>query len=157
MAAELFMLMSDTKMLHVPYKGPSAALADVVAGRVECEFDNMATGWPIAQSGELRALGVTSAKRSPAAPDLPAIAEFLPGYEADSWVGLLMPAGAPADIVEKFSAETRRLVQEPEFSKKSQELGAASAGDTPEAFAAFIKRDTDRWRQVAKAAGIVIP
>ena len=157
LAAELFMIMSNTKMVHVPYKGPSAALTDVVAGRVECEFDNMATGWPLAQSGKLRALGVTSAKRSPAAPDVPAIAEVLPGYEADSWVGLLMPAGAPAELVKKVADETRRVVLEPEFTRKLQELGSAPGGDAPEEFADFIKQDTDRWRKVVQAAGIVMP
>ena len=157
LAAELFMMTSGTKMIHVPYKGPSAALADLMAGRVECEFDNMTTGLPLAQSGKLRALGVTSMKRSPAAPDVPAIAEVLPGFEADSWVGLLMPAGVPADIVNKFSAETRRVLSEPEFTKKLAELGSAPGGDTPAEFAAFIKKDTDRWRQVVKAAGIVMP
>ena len=157
LAAELFMMMSGTKMVHVPYKGPSDALTDVVTGRVECEFDNMASGWPLARSGRLRALGVTSMKRSPAAPDVPAIAEVLPGFEADTWVGLLMPAGAPADIVRKFSSETRRVLLEPEFTRKLEELGSEPVGNTPEEFAAFIKQDTDRWRQVVKAAGIVIP
>lgn len=157
LAAELFMMTSGTKMTHVPYKGPSAALADLMAGRVECEFDNMTTGLPLAQSGQLRALGVSSLKRSPAAPDVPAIAEVLPGFEADSWVGLFMPAGTPAAIVTKFSAETRRVLSEPAFTKKLAELGSAPAGDTPEAFTAFIKKDTERWRQVVKAAGIVMP
>ena len=157
LAAELFMMTSGTKMTHVPYKGPGAALADLMAGRVECEFDNMTSGLPLAQSGKLRALGVTSLKRSPAAPDVPAIAEVLPGFEANSWVGLLMPARVPADIVNKFSAETRRILSEPEFKKKLAELGSAPGGDTPEEFSAFIKKDTDRWRKVVKAAGIVMP
>jgi tripartite-type tricarboxylate transporter receptor subunit TctC len=117
----------------------------------------MTSGLPLAQSGKLRALGVTSLKRSPAAPDVPAIAEVLPGYEADSWVGLLMPAGVPAEIVNKFAAETRRVLSEPEFTKKLAELGSAPGGDTPEEFATFIKKDTDRWRKVVMAAGIVMP
>jgi tripartite-type tricarboxylate transporter receptor subunit TctC len=157
LAAELFMMISSTKMVHVSYKGPSAATTDLLAGRVECEFDNMASGWPLAQSGQLRALGVTGLKRSPAAPDVPAIAEVLPGFEANSWVGLLMPAGVPDDIVRKFSSETRRVLLEPEFARKLEEMGSAPVGNTPEEFAAFIKQDTDRWRQVVKAAGIVMP
>ncbi len=156
LAAELFMMMSGTKITHVPYKGPSLAMNDVMAGRVECEFDNMATAWPLVQSGKLRALGVAGLERSPAAPDVPAIAEVLPGFEANSWVGLLMPAGSPADIARKFSFESRRVLLEPEFARKLQELGATPVGSSPEELAAFIKKDTDRWRQVVKAAGIVI-
>ena len=156
LTAELFMMMSGTKMTHVPYKGPSAALSDLMAGRVECLIDNMATGWPLVQSGKLRALGVTSPARSPTAPDVPAIAEVLPGFEANSYVGLLMPAGVPPDIVQKFSSEAQRVVLEPDFARKLLELGATSVGNTPSEFAAFIKKDTDRWRQVVNAAGIVI-
>jgi len=156
LTAELFMMMSGTKMTHVPYKGPSLALNDLMAGRVECQIDNMATAWPLVQSGKLRALGVTGPERSPTAPDVPAIAEVLPGFEANSFVGLLMPAGAPSDIVRKFSSETRRVVLEPDFKQKLQELGATAVGSTPEDFAAFIRKDTDRWRQVVKSAGIVI-
>ena len=100
---------------------------------------------------------MTSLKRSSAAPDVPAIAEVLPGFEADSWVGLLMPARVPADIVNKFATETRRILSDPEFEKKLAELGSAPGGDTPEEFSAFIKKDTDRWRKVVKAAGIVMP
>jgi tripartite-type tricarboxylate transporter receptor subunit TctC len=156
LCAELFMMMSGTKMVHVPYSGPGAARTDLLRGSVQIEFDNMASALPLVRSGQLRALGITSLKRSPAAPDVPAIAETLPGFEADSWVGLMMPAGAPADIVKKFSAETRQVLQQPDFVKKLQNLGATSVGSAPEYFLAFIKKDTDRWRQVAKKAGIVL-
>lgn len=156
LTAELFMMASGTKMTHVPYKGPSLATNDLMAGRVEAEFDNMTSAWPLVQSGKLRALGVTSLQRSPTAPDIPAIAEVLPGFEANSYVGLLMPAGAPPEVAQKFSGETRRIVQEAEFKRKLQDLGATAVGSSPDEFAAFIKQDTEQWRKVVKSAGIVI-
>jgi len=154
LAAELFMMMTGTRMTHVPYKGSGQALADLLAGTVQCEFDNMTTVFPHVQSGKLRALGVAGLERSSAAPSVPAIAETLPGFEANSYVGLLMPAGSPAAIVRQFADETRRVVNQPDVRQKLQELGATPVGSSPEEFAEFLKTDTERWRQVVKSAGI---
>jgi tripartite-type tricarboxylate transporter receptor subunit TctC len=156
LAAELFEQMTGTKMVHVPYKGSAPALNDLLGGHVQCVFDNMTTVWPHVQSGSLRALGVASTQRVAAAPDVPAIAEFVPGYEATSWVGILGPAGMPADIAEKYAAEVKRIVSAPDLAKRLQDLGAAGAANKPAEFAAFIKADTDKWRRVVTAAGVTV-
>ncbi len=156
LAAELFEQMTGTKMVHVPYKGSAPALNDLLGGHVQCVFDNMTTVWPHVQSGSLRALGVASPRRVAAAPDVPAIAEFVPGYEATSWVGILGPAGVPAEIAEKYAAEVKRIVSAPDLAKRLEDLGAAGAADEPAEFAAFIKADTEKWRHVVSAAGITV-
>lgn len=154
LGGELFKMMTGTDMVHVPYKGSAPALNDLLAGQIQLMFDNMTTVWPHAQSGRLRALGVAGLERSPAAPDVPAIAETLPGFEANSWVGFFTPAGTPPDIVRAIAAETRKAVSVPEVSQKLRELGAQPVGGTPEEFAAFVRRDTERWRKVAAAANV---
>ncbi|RZS78098.1 Bug family tripartite tricarboxylate transporter substrate binding protein [Pigmentiphaga kullae] len=154
MAGELFKLKTSTRMTHVPYKGSSEALADLLSGRVQVEFDNMTTVWPLAQKGRLRALGVTSLKRTPLAPDLPAIAETVPDFDAPSWVGIFAPARTPAAIVQKIAASVSQVMQQPDVIKKLHELGATPVTDSPAAFAAFVEHDTERWRDVAAKAGI---
>lgn len=156
LAGELFKQMTGTQMTHVPYKGSSQALNDLLAGHVQIEFDNMTTVWPHVQTGKLRALGVAGLERSPTAPNVPAIAEVVPGFEANSWVGIFAPAGTPTEVVRKISADASRSVQLPELKQKLHDLGANAAGGSPEAFGAFVKKDTERWRQVVKAAGIVV-
>jgi tripartite-type tricarboxylate transporter receptor subunit TctC len=156
LAAELFKQMTGTEMAHVPYKGSGPAMIDLVAGRVQCMFDNMTTVWPYVQSGKLRALGVAGRERSPTAPDVPAIAETLRGYEANSWVGFFAPGGTPRAIVEKISADTRNAVHAREVAQKLLELGAVPAGGTPEEFTRFVKEDLQRWREVAKRARITL-
>lgn len=156
LAAELFKLMTGTDMVHVPYKGSAPALNDLLGGHVECTFDNMTTLWPYVQAGNLRALGVTSLQRVNVAPDVPAIAEFVPGYEATSWVGIFGPANMQPEIAQKISAETRRIVALPEIGQKLEELGGTPTTSTPAEFAAFVKADTERWRRVVKAAGITV-
>lgn len=154
LAAELFKLMTQTEIVHVPYKGSAPALNDLLSGQVHMAFDNMTTVWPHAQAGRLRALGVAGQERSPAAPDVPAIAEALPGFEANSWVGFFGPAGLPQDIAQAFAAQTRRALGAPEVTQKLRELGANPAPSSPGEFAAFVKNDTERWRKVAQAANI---
>ncbi|OGA04906.1 MAG: hypothetical protein A3H35_12230 [Betaproteobacteria bacterium RIFCSPLOWO2_02_FULL_62_17] len=156
LSAELFMMMTGTRMTHVPFKGSGQALTELMAGRIEVYFDNIASAWPLVQQGRIRALGVTGLERAPGAPNLPAIAEVLPGYEANSFVGLFMPAGVPADIPRRFAVETRRALQEPDVAKRMQELSATPVGSAPEEFSAFIRKDIERWRQVVAKAGIVI-
>jgi tripartite-type tricarboxylate transporter receptor subunit TctC len=154
LSAELFMIMSGTKMVHVPMKGAGQALTEVMAGRVQVYFDNLSSSLPFVKQGKLRALGVTGLERTPAAPDVPAITEVLPGYEANSFVGLFMPAGVAADIPKAFAAESRRVMQQPDLRKRFDELGATPVGNTPEEFGAFVKKDIERWRQVVAKAGI---
>lgn len=156
LAGELFKLMSGTAMTHIPYKGSAPALNDLLAGQIHCIFDNMTTVWPHVQTGRLRALGVAGRERSPAAPDVPAIAETLPGFEANSWVGLFAPAGTTREIVQKISGEARRGVAARDVAQRLRELGAAGVGGAPEEFAGFVKKDTARWRDVVEKARIVL-
>jgi tripartite-type tricarboxylate transporter receptor subunit TctC len=154
LAGELFCLLAGVKLVHVPYKGSGPAVVDLVAGRVQCMFDNMTTVWPYVQSGKLRALGVAGRERSATAPDVPAIAETLRGYEANSWVGFFAPAGSPRATVQKISTDTRKAVNAPDVAQKLRELGAVPVGSTPEEFTRFVKDDLQRWRDVAKRARI---
>jgi tripartite-type tricarboxylate transporter receptor subunit TctC len=156
LAAELFQQMTGTKMVHIPYKGSAPALNDLLSGQVQCAFDNMTAVWPLVQSGSLRALGVASTQRVKAAPDVPAIAEFVPGFEATTWVGILAPVGTPADIADKYATEVKRIVSVPEVAKRLEDLGAASAANRPAEFASFIKADIEKWRRVVAAAGISV-
>ncbi len=156
LAGELFKMMSGTDMTHVPYTGSAPALNDLLTGRVQIMFDNMTTVWPHAQSGRLRALGVAGRERSATAPDVPAIAETLRGFEANSWVGFLAPAGTPRAVVEKISSETRKAVRSKDISQKLHDLGAIPAGSSPEEFERFVKEDLERWRGVVKKAKIAV-
>ena len=156
LAAELFKMMTKTEMTHIPYKGSASLSNELLGGQVQCAIDNMTAVFPHVQSGKLRALGVASAERVAAAPDVPTIAETLPGYEASSWVGLFGPAGMPADIVARIAADNRRAVFSPDVSQKMRDLGSVVVGSTPQEFAAFVRKDTDRWREVAKAARITL-
>jgi tripartite-type tricarboxylate transporter receptor subunit TctC len=156
LTAELFKSMTGTDMTHVPYKGSGPAMNDLLAGQIQCAFDNMTTVLPYAQAGRIRALGVTSLERNAAAPEVPAIAEFVPGFEANSWLGIFAPAGTAPTILNKLSTETRRVILLPELKQKMAELGATSVGSSPAEFAAFVKNDTDKWRRVVKAARIVV-
>jgi tripartite-type tricarboxylate transporter receptor subunit TctC len=150
--AELFKLMTGTQMTHVPYKGGGPALADLLAGTVDLTFDNMATLWPQVQQGRLRVLGVASLQRTPLAPDVPAIAETVPGFEALTWVGVETPAGTPAAIVNKIATAFAVAANESEVRKQLESLGATPAGDKPAEFLQFMKDDRARWEKVAKEA-----
>lgn len=153
-AGELFKLMTGTNMLHVPYKGSSAALNDLVAGNVDLTIDNMSTVWPLVQQGQLRALGVAGPHRVAAAPDVPTIAETVPGFDVTSWVGVVAPAGTPPDIVTKISKMFGEAVNDPAIKKKLEALGASSASDTPDTFTTFIRTDRAKWEKVAEEAHI---
>ena len=154
LAGELFKLATKTDMVHIPFKGSSEALNQLLGGQVQSIFDNMTTVWPSVQAGKLRALGVAGLTRSPEAPDVPAIAETLPGFEANSWVGLFAPAGTPTAIVAKMSVDTQRMLRQPDIVQRLSRLGATAAGSSPEAFGEFVRKDTEKWRGVVTAAGI---
>ncbi len=156
LSGELFKLMTGTDMTHVPYKGSAPAMNDLLTGRVQCMFDNMTTVWPHVQSGKLRALGVAGRERSPTAPDVPAIAETLRGFEANSWVGFFAPAGTPSDVVRKISVDTRTAVHVRDVAQRLRDLGAIPAGSSADEFKRFVTEDTERWRDVAKRANVVL-
>jgi tripartite-type tricarboxylate transporter receptor subunit TctC len=154
LSGELFKTMTGVDMTHVPYKGSAPALTDLMGGQVNVMFDNMPSAFPHVKSGKLRALAVTSARRSPAVPDLPTVAEAgVPGYEATSWFGLIAPAGTPKEIVNKFSTTVAKILGTPEVRERLSSQGAEPVGNTPEQFSAFIRAETAKWAEVVKKSG----
>jgi tripartite-type tricarboxylate transporter receptor subunit TctC len=154
LSGELFKLMSGTQMTHVPYKGSSAALPDVMSGQVNIMFDNAPSAMPHIRGGKLKALAVTSATRSPALPNVPTVAEAgLPGFEASSWFGVLAPAGTPKEIVDRLSREIAKSLATPEMKERFSAQGADAVGSTPEKFSDHIKAEIDKWAKVVKASG----
>ena len=154
LSGELFKQLAGVQMTHVPYKGSSAALPDVMSGQVNVMFDNAPSVMPQIKGGKLKAIAVTSGTRSPALPNVPTIAEAgLPGFEATSWFGVLAPAGTPKDIVDKLSQTIARAVQSAEFKERLAAQGAEGVGNTSEQFAAHIKTEIEKWAKVVKASG----
>jgi tripartite-type tricarboxylate transporter receptor subunit TctC len=157
LSAELFNSMAGIKLNHVPYKGSAPALTDVIAGQAALMFDTMLSAMPHVKSGKLRALAVTSAARSPAAPELPTIAESgLPGYEAIAWNGLLAPAGTPKDVITKLNAELKKALETPEIKDRFAAQGFTAAWTSPETFAAFLQSEVDKWAKVVKISGATV-
>lgn len=152
---EMFLSMTGLKMVHVPYKGAGQAIADLAAGYVPLMVTNMITGTQQVGAGRLRAYGVTSAKRSNAAPDIPTIAEQgVPGYDAVQWYGLMAPAGTPPDIIAKLHKGVVFALQDATVRERFRNSGADPIGNTPEEFAAVVRNDLVKWARVVKAAGI---
>ncbi|MBP7565247.1 MAG: tripartite tricarboxylate transporter substrate binding protein [Burkholderiaceae bacterium] len=156
LAAELFKIATRTQMVHVPFKGSGAALSELLSGRVQVAFDNIPAVWPQVRQGKLRALAVTGLERSPAAPDVPTVADTVPGFEATTWVGLVAPAGLPPAIAAKIAADTREVAQLPEVRRLLLDQGASAIGGNPEQFGRFVAEDTDKWRKVVQATGFVM-
>jgi tripartite-type tricarboxylate transporter receptor subunit TctC len=155
LAAELFKYMAHVDIIPVAYRGTTAFIPDLLAGRVTMSFANIANAMPLVREGKLRALAITSIKRSPLAPDLPTMAESgFPGFEAVPWFGLLAPTGTPKEIVDKIYTETAKTLAMPETRKKFEELGLEPVGNTPTEFAALIKKETPEWAKVIRDAGI---
>ncbi|HEX2555064.1 MAG TPA: tripartite tricarboxylate transporter substrate binding protein [Microvirga sp.] len=154
LASELFQMLTQTKMNHVPYRSSGDVMNALIGGHIDLAFDNMTLAWPQAQSGTVRAIAVTSTDRSQTAPDVPAVAETLKGFQATSWHGLWAPAGTPRPIVDKLAAEVKRIFEEPATQAKLKEVGAVASPMTPEQFAAFIGDERKKWQEVVKAAGL---
>ena len=154
-AAELFKETAHVNIVHIPYKGGGPAIRDLVGGQVDMSFANLVAVYPFVKSGQLRALAITSAKRSSVAPDIPTMAEAgLPGYDFSSWFGVLAPAGTPHDIIEKLNKEIVTALKSPDVSKRLSEQGADLIASTPEAFGTYLKAETEKWGKVISAAGI---
>jgi len=154
LAGELFKLRTGIEMTHVPYKGNGPAMTDLLAGRVVVMFDQISTGLPQLQSGKLRALGVTTAKRSPAAPDIPTLAEAgLPGFDMTTWHGIVAPAGTPPAVIAKLNAEVVKALNTQEVRDKFKQNGIDPVSSTPEQFGNLIQSEITRWREVVKASG----
>jgi tripartite-type tricarboxylate transporter receptor subunit TctC len=154
MTAELFKLMTGAKIAHIPYKGSTAAHPDLLGGRVDMMFDPIAAIAPHVRAGRLRPLGVTGAKRSAEFPDVPAIAETVPGYESTSWVLLLGPAKLPAAIVDRLHQETLRALALPDVKERLARMGSDIVGSRPEEARKFIRAELEKWAKTVKAAGI---
>jgi len=151
---ELFKYMTGTDIVHVPYKGGSSAINDLIAGRVDLMFESLNSISPQARAGTVRALGVSGARRSPAFPDLPTIAEAgVPGYEAGTWTGVIAPAGVPRPIIDKLNAAINRAIASPAFKERFALIGDEPAAGSPEDFAALIARDSANWADVVRRSG----
>ncbi|SFD15149.1 Tripartite-type tricarboxylate transporter, receptor component TctC [Cupriavidus sp. OV038] len=155
LAGELFKTQTKTFMVHFPYRGSGPALTDLSGGTMQLMFDNLPSSMQLIKSGKLKALAVTSAKPSPALPDLPTVAAAakLPNFEASSWFGLLAPAGTPTDIVHRIQQEVAKSLATPAVRERMLAQGADPVGNTPEQFAAFIRAETAKWAKVVKDSG----
>ena len=157
LSGELFKRMAGIEMLHVPYRGAGPALNDLLPGRVDVMFNNIGAVLPLIQGGKLRGLAVTTAKRTPAVPQLPPIAEAgVPGFDVSSWYALFAPARTPPEIIGKMHADTVAALTDPATKERLEQLGVVVVGSTPVELAAFLKAEMDKWAPVIKEAGITI-
>jgi tripartite-type tricarboxylate transporter receptor subunit TctC len=155
LSGELFQMMTDTKITHVPYRGAAPALADLVAGVVTMTFENVTNALPLIRSGKVRALAVTTTTRSASLPDVPTLSESgLPGYDVSSWFGLFGPAGLPTDLVARYNAGVKSYLALPATQKQLTDMGANIVGNSPQEFSAFVQSEIAKWAKVAEQAGI---
>ena len=154
MSGELFKMLTGVSILHVPYKGSGLALTGLLSGETSVMFDNLPPSMPYIRSNRLRAVAITTATRYPGLPDLPTIAESgVPGYEASSWFGVVVPAATPRDIIVRLNAEVNRAINLPDMRERFAEQGAIPAPGTPEDFAEWIRSEIAKWGKVVKASG----
>ena len=154
LAMELFKLMAGVDMTHIPYKGGGPALTDIIGGQVQLMSGPMIAALPFVKTGRLKALAVTTDKRIPGLPEVPAIAETVPGYESSIWHGVLAPAGTPRPVIRRLHAEIVKILGVPEVKERFAREGAEPVGSTPEQFGAFIKSEMAKYAKLIKAAGI---
>ena len=148
LTTEYFKAQSDTFILHIPYRGTALAIPDLVSGKVDVLFDSFVTGMPHVRDGKLRALAITTAKRSALAPDMPTVSEVLPGFESVTWFGVYGPKGLPADITAKINQAVNAALAESDVKERFARLGAEPAGGTPQAFATMVKADNSKWKKI---------
>jgi tripartite-type tricarboxylate transporter receptor subunit TctC len=154
MSAEMFMMMTGVKMVHVPYKGSGPALADLVGGQVDVMFDNLTSSIGFIKSGKLRALAITSATRYPELPDLPTMQEAgVPGYEATAWFGILAPKGTPKNVIVRINTEINKALAQADVKEKLAQQGAVASAWTPGQFGDFIHNEIAKWGKVVRASG----
>ena len=155
LAGEMFVSQAKIKAVHVPYKGQSAAITDIIGNRVELYFSTIAVISPHVESGRIKAFAITSKERSPSFPDVPTVAESgLPGYEAENWYALLAPAGTPPAIVDRLNRELKKILGSPDFVKEIAKEGGRTVGDSPAEFAKFLSIDVPRWQQIVREADL---
>jgi len=153
-AGELFKMMTGVDLIHVPYRGGAPALTDLMAGQVQVMFAIASSSVEYIRAGKLRALAVTTAARSPALPEVPALAEFMPGYEASTWLGLGVPKGTPAAIVDLLNKEVNAATADSTIKQRLADLGSTAASGSPDDFAAHIAEETEKWGKVIRFAGL---
>jgi tripartite-type tricarboxylate transporter receptor subunit TctC len=153
LAGELFKSMAKIDLVHIPYKGNVPAISDLVGGQTSMLFATLPTVLPLAKAGKLHALAVTGAQRNPTVPDVPTMADTLPGFEVTNWIALFAPAGTPGDIVAKLNAEIMRIMRLPDVQSRLVNEGAKFTPNTPSEFAAFVKAEITKWGKVIKDTG----
>jgi tripartite-type tricarboxylate transporter receptor subunit TctC len=156
LSGELFKSMAGVDLVHVPYKGSAPALTDLLSGQVHLMFDNLPSSIAHIRSGTLRPLAVTTAKRSDALPDVPTVAETVPGFEASAWFGAGVPKGTPADIIELLNREINAVLAEPAIQQRLAELGGSLMAGTPAEFGAIAAAETEKWAKVVKISGATV-
>ncbi|MGL4636084.1 MAG: Bug family tripartite tricarboxylate transporter substrate binding protein [Beijerinckiaceae bacterium] len=154
LSGELFQKLVGTKMQHVPYRGTALAIQDMIAGQIDVIFDNITAALPQAQGGKVKALGITTAKRSPFAKDLAPVAETVPGFDVTSWFALFVPKGTPRAIIDRINADTKRALAEQTMKDRLAALGAEAVGSTPEELGQFLKSEGDKWGKLIQEVGI---
>src|SRR6266540_1729724 len=154
LAAELFKALTGVDLTHIPYRGTGPALIDLIAGRIQVEFENAPAVLGHIRNGELKPIAVGTAKTSAILPDLPTIAETVPGFESTSWLGILAPVGTPRPIIDRLNAAINKGLEDPVIRKRLDDLGVERVGGTPEAFGAYLKAKVEETDRIAKAAGL---
>jgi tripartite-type tricarboxylate transporter receptor subunit TctC len=154
LAAELLKMEAGIDLLHVPFKGGAQAYPELMAGRIDLQLDPTFGIYRHVKSGKMKAIALTSARRDPSAPEVPSVAETLPGFNVLSINGVVVAGGTPRELVQRISADFRKLLREPDTAKRLEELGIEPVGNSPEEFGAFIKSEIERWTRVAKAANV---
>ena len=156
LATEMVKLLGKVDLLHVPFNGSAPAIQALLGGNVDLMFDTAVTALPLIGSGKVTVLAVSTARRTALAPDLPTVAEAIPGFEADSWVGLMAPAGTPPEVIERTAAEVARFVAAADVRERFTGLGADSVGSSPKDFAQFLREETQRYGRLVKEANLRI-
>jgi tripartite-type tricarboxylate transporter receptor subunit TctC len=154
MTGELFKMMTGVQMLHVPYRGEALALTDLLGGQVQVVFGSIPASLEHIRAGKLRALAVTTATRAEALPDIPTVADFVPGYEAGTWYGIGAPKNTPAEIVGRLNAEINAVLTDPKMNARFAELGGTVLPGSPADFGKLVAEETEKWGKVVKAMGI---
>ena len=154
LTSELFQLMADVKFQHVPYRGSAPALTDLVAGSVDLMFDNLGVSLPLVKGGQLKLLGVATPKRMASLPDVPTIAETLPGFESAAWFAIVAPPKTPQAVVDKINADVNEALRQGDIVQRLTQLSAEPIGGTPQATAAYMREEIERWHKVIKAANV---
>jgi tripartite-type tricarboxylate transporter receptor subunit TctC len=153
MSAELFKMMVGVDLMHVPYRGGAPALTDMLAGQVQVMFDNLPTSIEHIRAGKLRPLAITSATRSELLPDVPALADFVPGYESSAWYGVGAPKGTPGEIIDRLNKEINAMLVDPRMMARIAEMGATRIAGSPSDFGKLVAEETEKWGKVVRFSG----